>query len=129
MRNENIYNMIKNLKNHIVTTKPEYNEKRNKTKTLFLRDFLLYAVLRDKKNIHNCAHNIELAKSELESLIKHLDSYINSYDKNIDNEKKDYYYLKNKAHYDTLIGIHSREDLVEVLDLLKKSLIQIGEIK
>ena len=81
MRNENIYTMIKNLKNYIKTTTPEYDEKKNKTKTLFLKDFLLYAVLRDKKNIHNCAHNIELARTELQALIRHLDSYINSYEK------------------------------------------------
>lgn len=129
MRNENIYNMIKTLKNHITTTKPEYDEKKNKTKTIFLSDFLLYAVLRDKQNIHNCAHNIELAKNELKALIRHLDSYINTYDKNFNNDKKDYYYLKNKAHYDTLIGVHSCEDLIEVLELLKKSLIQMGDLK
>lgn len=129
MRNENIYKMIKNLKNHIVTRKPEYDEKKNKTKNIFLKDFLLYAILRDKKNIHNCAHKLELAKNEIKLLINDLETYINSYDDSIKLEKKGFFFLRSKKYYDSTLGFHIKEDLIEVLEMLKKSFNQIGELK
>lgn len=66
--------MINTMKNILKTERPYRDDNGHKVKVLFLNDYILYALLREKKDFTKCATNkkqaVEMANDWLQMIIR-----------------------------------------------------------
>jgi len=111
----NTKSMIDNMKTFLKVTRPTKNANGHKVKVLFLDDYVLYALLREKQDFTKCAHNKQQAIDIAKQYIKTFTNLA----ANDELSKKGNIY----RYYATRLGIDlTSEKLVEILESFKKQL-------
>lgn len=64
--------MIQEMKDYLKTTRPSKDQNGHKIKELYLKDYVLYALLREKADFTKCSHNKQAAISEALDLVSEI---------------------------------------------------------